>query len=45
MSSFRTEEMALCQFFILSDSAYSCVAELGELGLVEFRDVRAFNFT
>lgn len=31
--------MALCQLFLQSESAYSCVSELGELGLVQFRDV------
>ncbi|XP_065320665.1 V-type proton ATPase 116 kDa subunit a 1-like isoform X2 [Gordionus sp. m RMFG-2023] len=36
---FRSEEMTLCQFFLQAESAYSCVAELGELGLVQFRDL------
>lgn len=27
------------QLFLQSGSAYNCVSELGELGLVEFRDV------
>ena len=34
---FRSEEMALCQLFLQSESAYACVSELGELGLVQFR--------
>ena len=38
-SLFRSEEMALCQLFLQSESAYTCVSELGELGLVQFRDV------
>ncbi|KAG8327047.1 LOW QUALITY PROTEIN: V-type proton ATPase 116 kDa subunit a1-like [Homalodisca vitripennis] len=38
-SLFRSEEMALCQLFIQSESAYACVSELGELGLVQFRDL------
>ena len=36
---FRSEEMTLCQLFLQSESAYACVSELGELGLVEFRDL------
>ena len=38
-SLFRSEEMALCQLFLQSEAAYSCVSELGELGLVQFRDL------
>ncbi|KAA0184880.1 Atp6v0a1 [Hyalella azteca] len=38
-SLFRSEEVALCQLFLQSESAYTCVSELGELGLVQFRDV------
>jgi len=38
-SMFRSEEMTLCQLFLQSESAYACVSELGELGLVEFRDL------
>lgn len=37
---FRSEEVCLVQLFLQSGSAYNCVSELGELGLVEFRDVR-----
>jgi len=36
---FRSEEMALCQLFLQSESAYAAVSELGELGLAQFRDV------
>lgn len=39
-SMFRSEEVCLVQLFLQSGSAYNCVSELGELGLVEFRDVR-----
>lgn len=46
-SLFRSEEMTLCQLFLQSEAAYACVSELGELGLVQFRDVsikrRFFN--
>jgi len=38
-SLFRSEEMALCQLFLQSEAAYACVSELGELGLVQFRDM------
>lgn len=38
-SQFRSEEMTLCQLFLQSEAAYTCVCELGELGLVQFRDV------
>lgn len=41
-SLFRSEEMTLAQLFLQSDSAYSCVRELGEIGKVQFRDVRAY---
>ncbi|KAG5882898.1 hypothetical protein JTB14_020166 [Gonioctena quinquepunctata] len=32
-------EMTLCQLFLQSEAAYACVSELGELGLVQFRDL------
>uniref|UniRef100_A0A7N6B8I7 V-type proton ATPase subunit a n=1 Tax=Anabas testudineus TaxID=64144 RepID=A0A7N6B8I7_ANATE len=38
-SMFRSEEVCLVQLFLQSGSAYNCVSELGELGLVEFRDL------
>lgn len=37
---YRSEEMTRCQLFLQTEAAYACVAELGELGLVQFRDVR-----
>ncbi|XP_043214096.1 V-type proton ATPase 116 kDa subunit a1-like isoform X3 [Amphibalanus amphitrite] len=36
---FRSEEMSLCQLFLQTEAAYACVSELGELGLVQFRDL------
>ncbi|KAL7991916.1 hypothetical protein Chor_016172 [Crotalus horridus] len=36
---FRSEEMCLAQLFLQSASSYACVSELGERGLVEFRDL------
>ncbi|KAF4074169.1 hypothetical protein AMELA_G00236380 [Ameiurus melas] len=38
-SLFRGEELCLAQLFLQSGSAYECISELGELGLVEFRDL------
>lgn len=37
---FRSEEVCLAQLFLQSGAAHECISELGELGLVEFRDVR-----
>lgn len=36
---FRSEEMSLVQLYIPIEVAQPCVAELGELGKVQFRDV------
>lgn len=36
---FRSEEMSLCQLFLQPEAAYSVVAELGEVGVAQFRDV------
>lgn len=36
---FRSEEVALVQLLLPTASAYNCVSQLGELGLVEFRDL------
>ncbi|KAJ1350354.1 putative V-type proton ATPase [Parelaphostrongylus tenuis] len=36
---YRSEQMTLAQLFLQSEAAYQCVAELGELGLVQFRDL------
>ncbi|KAM4748523.1 V-type proton ATPase 116 kDa subunit a 4 [Rhinophrynus dorsalis] len=38
-SLFRSEEMCLTQLFLQVESGYCCIAELGELGLVQFRDL------
>ncbi|XP_047373414.1 V-type proton ATPase 116 kDa subunit a 3 isoform X2 [Sciurus carolinensis] len=40
-SMFRSEEVALVQLFLPTAAAYTCVGQLGELGLVEFRDLNA----
>ncbi|KAM6466050.1 V-type proton ATPase 116 kDa subunit a 3 [Liasis olivaceus] len=39
---FRSEEMCLAQLFLQSASSYACVSELGEQGLVEFRDLNPY---
>ena len=39
MAAYRSEEMCLNQLFMQADSAHACLAELGELGLVQFNDV------
>ncbi|KAG8523367.1 V-type proton ATPase 116 kDa subunit a isoform 4, partial [Galemys pyrenaicus] len=39
-SVFRSEEMCLSQLFLQVEAAYCCVAELGELGLVQFKDMQ-----
>ncbi|XP_020853781.1 V-type proton ATPase 116 kDa subunit a 4 [Phascolarctos cinereus] len=41
VSIFRSEEMRLSQLFLQAEAAYCCVAELGELGLVQFKDLNA----
>ncbi|KAK2570230.1 V-type proton ATPase 116 kDa subunit a 1, partial [Acropora cervicornis] len=38
-SLFRSEQMTLAQLFLQAEAAYACVSELGELGLVQFRDL------
>uniref|UniRef100_A0A914D212 V-type proton ATPase subunit a n=1 Tax=Acrobeloides nanus TaxID=290746 RepID=A0A914D212_9BILA len=38
-SMYRSEPMSLCQLFLQTDSAFASVAELGELGLCQFRDL------
>ncbi|XP_016044621.2 V-type proton ATPase 116 kDa subunit a 4 [Erinaceus europaeus] len=40
-SVFRSEEMCLSQLFLQVEAAYCCVAELGELGLVQFKDLNS----
>ncbi|XP_036991289.2 V-type proton ATPase 116 kDa subunit a 3 [Artibeus jamaicensis] len=40
-SMFRSEEVSLVQLFLPTAAAYTCVSQLGELGLVEFRDLNA----
>lgn len=42
---FRSEEMTLAQLYLQSESAYCCVSELGEIGMVQFRDVSCPGFS
>lgn len=35
--------MSLCQLFIQPEAAYQSVAELGEIGVAQFRDVSPIN--
>ena len=39
-SLYRSEVMTLCELFIQPEAAYNCMSELGELGMVQFKDVR-----
>lgn len=43
-SMFRSEAMSLCQVFIQPEAAYQSVAELGEIGVAQFRDVSRETF-
>nr|XP_015210120.1 PREDICTED: V-type proton ATPase 116 kDa subunit a isoform 1-like [Lepisosteus oculatus] len=38
-SFFRSEEMCLVQLFFQTESAHYCINELGDLGLVQFKDL------
>lgn len=38
-SMFRSDRMAMCQIFMQSETVYKTVAVLGEIGLVQFKDV------
>lgn len=43
-SMFRSEEMSLCQLFVQPEAIYSTVAELGEIGIAQFKDVSIFLY-
>lgn len=36
---FRSEKMSLCQIFLQPEAAYETIAQFGEEGCVQFRDV------
>lgn len=44
MSLLRSEKMSLFQLFLQNETAYQCVSQLGEIGLVQFRDVIISHF-
>ena len=39
MSIFRSERMSLWQLILQNESAYQSLSEMGELGIIQFRDV------
>lgn len=41
---FRSEDMSLCSLCLQAEAAPFCIAELGKLGLVQFRDVRGIRY-
>jgi len=43
-SLFRGEKVTLNQIYFQTEVVYSCVSRLGELGLVQFRDVLLLLF-
>ncbi|KAI3381754.1 hypothetical protein SNEBB_001889 [Seison nebaliae] len=36
---FRGEEMSKCQFYFQPEAVYNCMADLGEIGIVQFNDL------
>lgn len=40
-SLYRSEAMALCQMFLQAEASFTCLAQLGELGLVQFKDLNS----
>lgn len=44
MDLMRSEEMQLVQVIIPAESAHLAVSYLGDLGLLQFKDVSAFRF-
>lgn len=43
-SFYRGEEMKLCQMYFQSEAVYSSVSQLGEMGVIQFKDVSFFHF-
>ena len=42
---FRSEPMEYISIIMNEDAAHDCLADLGKLGVIQFTDVRAVNFT
>ncbi|CEF63733.1 V-type ATPase, V0 complex, 116kDa subunit family and ATPase, V0 complex, subunit 116kDa, eukaryotic family-containing protein [Strongyloides ratti] len=43
-SLYRSELMTFCELYLPSEAAYNCIAELGEFGLCQFKDLNeSFN--
>ena len=42
-SLYRSEAMSLCQLYIQTETAYNSIAQLGELGIVQFKDVSSVH--
>jgi len=38
-SSFRSQHMSYCQMLVPPEAVYNCVAALGQMGKVQFKDV------
>ena len=39
----RGEDMTLCQLYLQTEASYDAVSQLGELGIVQFKDVSNNN--
>lgn len=42
MSFYRSEDVIRCQMFLQKDAIYQSVANLGEIGAIQFLDVSIF---
>jgi len=43
-SMFRSQHMSYCQMLVPLEAVYNCVAVLGEIGKVQFKDVITIPF-
>lgn len=41
-SLYRSEEMKLINLFVQPEAAFNCINDLGEAGMVQFKDVCCF---
>ena len=44
-SLYRSEEMKLINLFVQPEAAFNCINDLGEAGMVQFKDVDSFFIT